>query len=112
MVLTLNHYLLRGGMLTKKIGEYVAHGNNWREVPLNHEEKIAKLEKAVGREVVIAQDNKEFVGEGATSNVYAIGILRKEEDRFYAELHLPDRIRKEDISPEHLYFLLVLSKSC
>ena len=77
-------------------------------IPLNNEEKIAKLEKAVGREVVIAQNNKEFLGEGASSNVYAIGILRKEEDEFYAELHLPNMIRREDISPEHLYFLLVL----
>ena len=114
MVLALNHYLLRGGPLIRRETEYdgIEITGVTKEIPLTTEEKTAKLEKAVGREIIVAQDNKEFVGEGSTSGIYAVGVLRKENEEYFMEVHYPSGIRAENIDIEHLYFLAVLSKPC
>mgnify|MGYP001564101449 CR=1 FL=1 len=112
MVLALNHYLLRGGELVRGETEYdgIDVTGITKQIPLTSEEKIAKLERAVGREAVIHQNNREFVGEAGAKDVYAFGIVRKDEQRYFIELHLPSMIRVEKISVEHLDFLAVLSK--
>ena len=112
MALTLNHYLLKGGPLIRKETEYdgIEISGVTKEIPLTSEEKIVKLEKAVGREAVIHQDNREFIGEAGAKDVYALGIVRKDGQKYFIELHLPSMIRTENISIEHLDFLAVLAK--